>query len=80
MLIPQFSLRWLLAITTIAALVFSIVALAVHGSRWAEAVSIGMFALVLLAVIHVVFFVVVWSISTAAQRRRSGRTPFQETP
>jgi heme/copper-type cytochrome/quinol oxidase subunit 2 len=78
MLIPQYSLRWLLAATTIAAVVFSVVAMGVHGSHWALAASAGILALVILAVVHVMLFTLIWSISAARQHRQSGGTPFRK--
>ena len=40
-LIPQFSIRWLLLVTAVCAGVFSIFGLAVRGSHWAAGVSIA---------------------------------------
>ena len=82
MLIPQFSLRWLLGLTTVCAVVFSIVGLAVRGSEWAAAVSIGIGSLVVLILVYGLVFVAVWIFSvvvTSVRRRRGGATgsPFQ---
>ncbi len=75
MLIPQFSLRWLLALTTVCAVVFSIVGLAVRGSQWAAAVSVGIGSLVLAVVIYGLVFALVWVFSvvmSALGRRWAG--------
>lgn len=82
MLIPQFSLRWLLAVTTVAAVVFSIVALGVRGHHWAVAVSVGLLALVILMGIYGVMFAVVWAFSVATSRWRNRRagSPFASAP
>ena len=82
MLIPQFSLRWLLALTTVCAVVFSIVGLAVRGSQWAVAVSVGIGSAVVVIVIYGLVFALVWVFSvvmSAWGRRRIGSTasPFQ---
>jgi hypothetical protein len=82
MLIPQYSLRWLLAVTAVCAVVFSIVGLAVRGSHWAAAVSIGVASLVVLMLIYGVVFALVWVFSvmmSASERRRFGSagSPFR---
>ncbi len=76
MIIPQFSLRWLLAVTTGAAVVFSIVGLAVRGSAWATAVSAGIGAAAVLAGVFATMFAVVWvfSVATASLGRKRDRT------
>ncbi len=85
MLIPQFSIRWLLAITALCAGVFSIVALGVRGQRWALGVSAAIAALVILMLVYVVLFGVVWVFGSLTGR--SGRqgeqaagSPFTSPP
>lgn len=68
MLIPQYSLRWLLAITTLVALAFSIAALGLHGVVWAAAVSIAMLASVVLIAVHVALFALVLTVSEVSRR------------
>lgn len=82
MLIPQFSLRWLLAVTTVAAVVFSIVALGVRGHYWAAAVSVALLALAILLGIYGLMFAAVWAFSVATARRRNRRagSPFGAVP
>lgn len=82
MLIPQFSLRWLLALTTVCAVVFSIVGLAVRGSQWAVAVSVGIGSAVVVIVIYGLVFALVWVFSVVMSslgRRWAGSagSPFQ---
>lgn len=75
MLIPQFSLRWLLGLTAVCAVVFSILGLAVRGSRWAGAVSVGIGSLVVLMVVYGLVFALVWVFSVASSslgRRGTG--------
>ncbi len=75
MLIPQFSIRWLLALTTVCALVLSIVSLAVQGHAWAAGVSIGIGALMVSALVYGAIFALVWlfSVVTAPLTNRWGR-------
>jgi len=78
MLIPQFSLRWLLGATTLTAIVCAMVAWGLAGHRWAQAVSIGLGALVLLMLVYGLLFTVIWGLSLAVWRRaKSGQSPFQ---
>jgi len=81
-LIPQFSIRWLLAVTAVCAVIFSIVGLGVRGSAWAAAVSIGIGSLVILMLIYGLLFAVVWvfSLTTRSLGRSRGRaagSPFK---
>jgi len=59
-LLPQYSLRFLLGITTVFAGVFSIVALAVRQYDWAIAVTLGMGAIVVLLGTYAVLFALLW--------------------
>lgn len=81
MLIPQFSLRWLLAVMTACAVVFSIFGLAVRGSHWAAGVSIAIVSLAVVMLIYAVVFGLVWAFSVVTSQFRhgsagSGRSPF----
>lgn len=81
-LIPQFSIRWLLALTAVCALVFSVFGLAVQGSYWAAGVSIGIASLAVLLLVHGLMFALVWGFSmiTAQFRgKRAGQSPFSST-
>jgi len=83
MLIPQFSLRWLLAVTTVCAVIFSVMGLAVRGSHWAAAVSIAVGSLVVAAMVYALLFAMVWlfSVITSLPGRKSadsGQSPFVE--
>ena len=80
-LIPQYSIRWLLLITTASAVAFSIVALALRGHPWAIGVAVGLLALVVLGLIHGVTFALFWMVAELPalfQREGppSGRSPF----
>ncbi|NUQ62690.1 MAG: hypothetical protein HUU20_09385 [Pirellulales bacterium] len=81
MLIPQFSIRWLFAITAVAAVIFSIVALGVRGNHWAAAVSAGLLALAVLVILYGLLFFIVWLFSVAMARRGPrGVSPFAPAP
>lgn len=81
MLVPQYSIRLLLAVTTACAVLFSIVGLAVRGSAWATAVSVAIGSLGILVLVSGVLFAVVWvfSVVTSKRGRRAGagRSPFR---
>ncbi len=78
MLVPQFSIRWLLGVTAVAAVIFSIVALGVRGHHWAAAVSVGLLALAMSIGLYGLLFFVVWVFSVAAAGRVAspGDSPF----
>ena len=80
-LIPQFSIRWLFAVTAIVAVAFTIVGSAVRGSGWAVAVSFGMASLVVLVLTYALMFGAIWLFSVvwgrfAVRRTRAGHSPF----
>ncbi len=80
MLIPQYTIRWLLGVMTVCAGLFSIVALGVRGVVWAAAVSIGLASLVVLMLLYALLFAVTWGIAAAVPRLaapRAGRSPFR---
>lgn len=78
MLIPRFSIRWLLAATAVCGLFAYGAAEAVRGQAWGIAVSITCGALVLTSVVFALTFVVSWSIARTATRARRSRatSPF----
>lgn len=80
MLVPQFTLRWLLGLTAVLAGVFSIVGLAVRGRGWAQGVSAGFVALVAGMMVYAVLFAVVWLAGELLARFRQpplGGSPFR---
>lgn len=60
MLVPQFTIRWLLVLTAVLAGVFSIVGLAVRGREWAQGISAGFVALVAGMVVYAALFALAW--------------------
>jgi hypothetical protein len=82
MLIPRFTIRWLLSLTTVSAVFFLIVTCAVQGDAWAVAVSLGVASLAIAFLVYGVLFGVAWLIASAVGVFRaapSGRTPFATT-
>lgn len=82
-LVPQFSLLWLLAVTTVCAVAFSFVALGLRGHTWAAGVSIGILSLVVLVLVYALVFAVAWLFSLVTSlvgRGTSGaaRSPFRD--
>jgi len=83
MLIPQYTIRWLLGVTTACAGVFSILALGVRGVVWAAAVSIALGSLVILMLLYALLFALIWGVAMAVPRwgaPRAGRSPFRPQP
>jgi len=85
MLIPQFSIRWLLALTAVCAVIFSIFGMAMGGSPWAAGVSIAIGSAVVLLLVHAVTFAIVWLFSLIPFRSRRqttgrGQSPFSQDP
>lgn len=80
MLIPQFTLRWLLGLMAVCAGIFSIFGLAVAGKGWAAALSIAILGLVAAVILYALLYLMVWpcslAIGAAARKAASGRAPF----
>jgi hypothetical protein len=60
MLIPRFTIRWLLSLTTVAAVFSLVVHLALQGRAWAIAVSVTAASLALAFFLYAVFFAVAY--------------------
>ena len=81
MLIPQFSIRWLLVLTAVCAGIFSIFRAASLGSTWATGVSIAIVSAVILLLVYAATFALVWLFSLVSLRPRMrgpepGQSPF----
>lgn len=70
MLIPQFSIRWLLAVAALCAGVFSVVGLGVRGHGWAIAVSVAFAALAILMLVYGALFGLAWLCGGTSDRGR----------
>lgn len=73
MLIPQFSLRWVLGVTAVCGVLSLVAAMALRGSAWAMAITIGAASLTATLVLHGFMFFIVWLFSVIFARR-SGRS------
>jgi hypothetical protein len=79
--IPQFTIRWMLGLMTVWAVIFSIVALAMRGHYWALAITVGVGALVLFMIVGASLFSLVWLFSGFGSSRNSsaaGQSPFRD--
>ena len=63
MIIPRFTLRWLLALTTLCGGLSLVLSYAVRGQEWAIAVSLGLATIPLLFLLHAATFMAAWLIS-----------------
>jgi hypothetical protein len=73
MLIPRFSLRWLLGLTTLCAAVSLVLAAAVRRETWAIAMLAALASLGLVAALYVVAFLGAWLVAQTAGTRRRKR-------
>jgi hypothetical protein len=60
MLIPRFSIRWLLGLTTLSAGVSLVLSFAIRGEAWALGMVVGLGSLVLVAVLYAAAFAMAW--------------------
>lgn len=82
MLMPQFSLRWVLAVTAVCAVLSLIAAFAIRGTAWAMALTLGFASLGLMLAVHGAMFFAVWVFSLVLPRRNRqpvavGQSPFE---
>ena len=63
MIFPQFSLRWLLALTTLCAVFFFVVQRAIGGSHWALVLTYAVSSLLIVMAVHALMFFGVWLVS-----------------
>jgi|WetSurMetagenome_2_1015567.scaffolds.fasta_scaffold1304847_1 hypothetical protein len=77
--IPQYTIRWMLAMTTVCAIVCSIVALAMQGHYWAFGVSVAIVSLVLFMLVGAMLFTVVWICSAIGSARDVKSTSIQSS-
>jgi hypothetical protein len=84
MLIPQFSIRWLLGLTAVCAVVFSVFSLALQGSFWAVGLSAAILSLGAAMIAYAAMFTLVWAFSllsfARAKRTTGGGSPFASVP
>lgn len=78
MLIPRFTLRWMLATTAVCGLLAFVLSQAVAGRPWGIAISVAIGALFFTAVIYAMVFLASWGIAFLGLRARKRRamSPF----
>jgi hypothetical protein len=81
MLIPRYSLRWLLALITVSAAISFVLSYAFRGRDWAIGIAAGLASLAILMGLFVCTFLAAWAISqieTAIAQGRGGEgtSPF----
>jgi hypothetical protein len=78
MLIPRFSLRWLLAVMTLCGLLAYVVSQAVMGKAWGIAFSVAIGALLVTAIVYALVFILAWGIASivSGSRKRRASSPF----
>ncbi len=76
MIIPRYSLRTILIIVTVCAVMFLVISLGAQGTQWAAGVSIGLLALAVALIAQALTFFLAWvfavllrSASRVRQRR-----------
>jgi hypothetical protein len=85
MLIPRYSLRWLLGLTTFSAGVSLVLSYAIRGQAWAIGVAAGLWSLVAVALAYVAAFLIAWfiaqgMIATRTRGGAAGSSPFATQP
>src|SRR4051812_17656421 len=83
MLIPRYSIRLLLGLTTVSAGVSLVLSYAVRGHAWAIGVTAGLWTFVAVAVLFIAAFLCAWLIdrfAAATPARRGGKSPFGPEP
>ncbi len=78
MIIPQYTIRWMLGLTAVCAVIFSIFAAAMRGNGPALGISFAIVSLVVVFLVHAGVFGAVWlfSVITGPFRQTATRSPF----
>jgi hypothetical protein len=83
MIIPRYSLRWLLALLTVCGGLSMILAYAVRGQPWAIGATVGIAALSVVVALHAAAFSVAWLLTQFAylvfpgdSKDTGGQSPF----
>ncbi len=74
MLIPQFSIRWLLGLTAVCAIISLIVARAIAGSGWAFGVTIALATTLVVLGVHLLFFAGIWLVGVVIAALTGSKT------
>ena len=79
MLIPRFTVRWLLFLTTVCAGLAFVVSLGVAGQSWAIALAVTFAAFALMVVFYICAFCLAWASAAGwglINERRTAASPF----
>jgi hypothetical protein len=82
MLIPRFSIRWLLGLMTLSAGVSLVLSYAIRGEAWALGTLLGLGSLLLLAVFYAATFAaawLTWRTMGVIHEAPPGRSPFAKS-
>ena len=80
MILPQFSLRWLLGVMSLCAVFFFVVHRAIAGSHWALVLSYAVSSLLVVMAVHALMFFGVWLFSLAVAPRSRRTTVAANSP
>ena len=82
MIIPRFSLRWLLALITVCGALSLVLSYAFQGQAWAIGFMVGLGSLAVIAALHAMAFSIAWllsqlsSIASGSSPQAGGQSPF----
>lgn len=74
MLLPRFTIRAMIGLVTICALVFVIAGMAVRGQPWAWGVTIGVASLAFTLLVHAAWTGAVWALAQMQLRKQKKPT------
>jgi hypothetical protein len=82
MIIPRYSLRWLLALITVCGGLSLVLSYAFQGHAWAVGFMVGLGSLAVVAVLHAVAFSIAWlltqlsNVASGSDTAAGGQSPF----
>jgi len=81
-LAPQFTLRWLLGLTTVCAFLFAVFGMAARGRGWAIGISAALGSVALMAMVYALLFACAWVAAMIVRRPAAaeGDSPFRALP
>jgi hypothetical protein len=84
MLLPRYSLRWLLVLITVSGAVSFVLSRAVQGQSWALGASAGLGCLAIVVAMYALTFLAAWAVAQvgmfAPPPQGSGSSPFANNP
>jgi len=73
-LLPRYSLRHVLLITTGLGFVFLIASYGVRGSGWAAGIAVGLLSILVALIVYAALFALVWGAAAVGRTVFAGRT------